>query len=180
MKRTMLSANMKRPLLLAIAATFAAACATTEPVYYAKSPEPTSWVGPAGPAGPTGATGMTELAGITGPIGATGATGPQGSIGATGAQGAIGSVGGNNGWNLYRAFTFEGRSDDITGADSNKARDIANYLNRNPSFRVAIDGPSARYVHSVVDALKDAGVPASKLQTSAFGDPPFHSDRRVD
>ena len=148
-------------------------------------------MGPTGPAGPagatgsqgatgrTGGTGMTELAGINGPIGATGATGPQGSIGATGAQGPIGSVGGNNGWSLYRAFTFEGRSDDITGADSNKAREIANYLNRNPSFRVAIDGPSARYVHSVVDALKDAGVPASKMQTGAFGDPQLRSDRRV-
>jgi hypothetical protein len=44
---------------------------------------------------------------------------------------------------------------------------------------VAIDGPNARYVHSVVDALKDAGVPAYKMQTGTFGDPQLRGDRRV-
>jgi hypothetical protein len=118
------------------------------------------------------------MAGLSGPIGATGAAGPQGSIGATGSQGPL--AGGSSGrWSFYRDFTFAGNSDDILRSDSNKAREIADYLNRNPSARVAIDGPSQRYVHSVVDALKDAGVPAYKIQTGAFGDPQLKSDRRV-
>jgi hypothetical protein len=31
----------------------------------------------------------------------------------------------------------------------------------------------------VVDALKDAGVPAYKMQTGAFGDPQLRGERRV-
>ena len=87
--------------------------------------------------------------------------------------------GASTNWILYRDFTFEGRSDDIIRADSNKAREIANYLSQNPNARVAVDGPSQRYVHSVVDALKEAGVPASKIQTGTFGDPQLRGDRRV-
>jgi hypothetical protein len=44
---------------------------------------------------------------------------------------------------------------------------------------VAIDGPTPRYVHSVVDALKEAGVPAYKIQTGTFGDPQLRGERRV-
>lgn len=78
-----------------------------------------------------------------------------------------------------RDFTFEGRSDDIIRADRKKSSEIATYLNQNPSARVAIDGPSQRYVHSVVDALKDAGVPVSKMQTGSFENPQVRTDRRV-
>jgi hypothetical protein len=120
------------------------------------------------------------MAGLSGPVGATGSVGPQGAIGSTGAQGQLAQGGNSNSiWSLYRDFTFEGRSDDIIRADRNKSREIANYLSQNPSARVAIDGPSQRYVHSVVDALKDAGVPTNKMQTGNFGDPQLRGDRRV-
>ena len=126
-----------------------------------------------------GAQGKTELAGISGLTGATGAAGPQGSIGPTGAQGSLAGATAVGSWRFYREFTFVGNSDDILRSDGNKAREIADYLKQNPSYRVAIDGPSQRYVHSVIDALKDAGVPSSKMQTGAFGDPQLRTDRRV-
>jgi outer membrane protein OmpA-like peptidoglycan-associated protein len=66
--------------------------------------------------------------------------------------------------------------DDILRADSNKAREIADYLNQNPSSRVAIDGSSERRVSEVRNALIGAGVPAYKIQTGAFGDPQTRSD----
>jgi len=55
-------------------------------------------------------------------------------------------------------------SDDILRSDGNKAREIADYMNRNPSLRVGIDGSSARRVANVRDALINAGVPAYKIQ----------------
>ena len=138
--------------------------------------------GEAGPAGATGAQGATGLTGaqgssIPGPRGATGASGPQGSIGPTGAQGAKAGV--NGGWTLYRDFTFEGRSDDIIRSDSAKAGEIAHHMKQNPSQQVAIDGPNKRYVHSVYNALVDAGVPKSKIQTGTFGDQSLSDNRRV-
>ena len=126
-----------------------------------------------------GAQGKAELAGISGPTGATGAAGAQGSIGPTGAQGPLAGTTAGGNWRFYRDFTFAGNSDDILRSDSNKAKEIADYLKQNPTFRVAIDGPSQRYVHSVVDALKDAGVPSHKMQTGAYGDPQLRADRRV-
>jgi hypothetical protein len=83
------------------------------------------------------------------------------------------------GWSLYRDYTFPGYSDDIQRSDSNKSREVADYMNQNPSSRIAIDGPNPRYVHSVVESLTDAGVPAYKIQTSAVGDPQLRRERRV-
>jgi len=147
---------------------------------------PTGQTGPVGATGSQGATGFTgaqgdtQMAGISGPTGATGASGPQGAVGPTGAQGPMaGSASANARWTLYRDFTFAGNSDDILRSDRSKVQDIANYLNQNPSARVAIDGPSQRYVHSVVDALKDAGVPAYKMQTGSFDNSQMRGDRRV-
>ncbi len=145
-------------------------------------------VGPTGPAGPagaagargatgsTGAQGSTELVGISGPTGATGAAGPQGAVGPTGAQGP---TAGGGGWGWYRDYTFNVNSDDILRSDGNKAREIADYMSRNPSLRVGIDGSSARRVGNVRDALINAGVPAYKIQTGAFGDPQLRRDNRV-
>jgi hypothetical protein len=153
-----------------------------------------TFVGPAGPTGRTGvagvqgatgytgAQGSTELAGVVGPTGRSGEIGPQGVVGPTGAQGPIGTGAMGNAvgsWNSYREFTFNGNSDDIVRADSNKAREVADYLNQNPSARVSIAGPSQRYVHSVREALTDAGVPKSKIQLSAFDDSQRRSDHRV-
>lgn len=147
-------------------------------------------VGPAGPAGPSGvagaqgatgfagAQGSTEMAGFSGPAGATGAAGPQGAIGPTGAQGQM-AGGGNARWSSYRDYSFNVNSNDILRDDGSKAREIADYLNQNPSARVAIDGSRERRVNNVRDALIDAGVPAYKIQTGAFGDPQLRRDSRV-
>ncbi|OGA23081.1 MAG: hypothetical protein A3H34_04975 [Betaproteobacteria bacterium RIFCSPLOWO2_02_FULL_67_19] len=115
---------------------------------------------------------------MAGPTGRTGAAGAQGSIGQTGAQGPGGTTVAL--WTSFRDYTFVGNSDDILRSDSGKAQEIADYLNRNPSARIAIDGPNERYVHSVVDALKDVGVPIDKMQTGAVGNAQLRRDRRVE
>lgn len=116
------------------------------------------------------------MAGYAGPTGATGAAGPQGSVGATGAQGPM--AGGGN-WTSYRDYSFNVNSYDILSSDGNKAREIADYMNQNPSARIAIDGANGRRVNRVRDALINAGVPAYKIQTGSFGDPQQRSDGRV-
>jgi outer membrane protein OmpA-like peptidoglycan-associated protein len=116
------------------------------------------------------------MAGLTGPAGATGRTGPQGTIGPIGQQGASGA--GEN-WSSYRDYRFNVNSDDILSSDSNKAREVADYLQQNPSARVAIDGSSERRVSRVRTALMDAGVPAYKIQTGAFGDAQQRRDGQV-
>jgi hypothetical protein len=122
------------------------------------------------------------MAGVTGPTGATGSPGPQGVIGETGAQGVGGSTGAmgmaapSPSWN----YTFSGDRDDILGNDRNKAQEIASYMNQIPASRVTINGPSRRYVRSVVGVLQDAGVPASRIQTGAFTDPNLNNGNRVD
>jgi outer membrane protein OmpA-like peptidoglycan-associated protein len=133
--------------------------------------------GARGATGSTGAQGSTELAGISGPAGATGVTGAQGATGPTGAQG-LAAAGGSN-WSSYRDYTFNVNSNDILRADGNKAREIADYMNQNPSFRIAIDGSNERRVSNVRAALIDAGVPAYKIQTGAFGDPQRRTNSRV-
>jgi len=116
------------------------------------------------------------MAGLTGPAGATGRTGPQGTIGPIGQQGASGA--GEN-WSSYRDYRFNVNSDDILSSDGNKAREVADYLQQNPSARVAIDGSSERRVSRVRTALMDAGVPAYKIQTGAFGDAQQRRDGQV-
>ena len=151
--------KVKLPLVLAVAAVFAAGCAST------RAPEPTAqsnWTGPAGPSGPAGATGPT---------------GPQGAIGSMGAQGPAAATGGT--WSSYRDYTFNGNSDDIVSSDGNKAREVASYVNQNPSLRVAIDGFSERRVINVRKALIDAGVPANRIQTGAYGDAQARRDGHV-
>jgi outer membrane protein OmpA-like peptidoglycan-associated protein len=135
--------------------------------------------GAQGATGSTGAQGRTELAGISGPTGATGATGPQGSIGPTGAQGPLASAAGNGNWSVYRGYDFAFARDDIAANDSQKAGQIAEHMSRNPSYKLALDGPSHRRVVAVRDALISAGVPAYKIETGAYGDPKLRSDRHV-
>jgi hypothetical protein len=144
--------------------------------------------GPTGPAGPsgatgaqgatgyTGATGNAQMAGISGAQGFTGAAGSQGAMGQTGAQGPLAA---NGSWSPYRDYTFNSSSDAIGSADSGKAREIANYMGQNPSYRLGIDGYNANRVDNVRDALVNAGVPAFKIQTGPFGDPQLRRDSRV-
>ncbi len=66
-------------------------------------------------------------------------------------------------------------------------------MKQNPSLQIGIDGSmdprgsdprdqnlSDRRVSAVRDALIQAGVPASKIQTGAFGDTGLTRDRRVE
>jgi outer membrane protein OmpA-like peptidoglycan-associated protein len=109
-------------------------------------------------------------------MGATGAAGPQGAVGPTGARGPL--AGGSR-WSSYRDYTFASNDDGILRVDGNKAREIAEYMNQNPSYRIAIDGSNDRRVSNVRSALIDAGVPAYKIQTGAYGDAQLRRDGRV-
>jgi outer membrane protein OmpA-like peptidoglycan-associated protein len=86
---------------------------------------------------------------------------------------------GNGGWDAYRDYTFTANSNEILRSDNGKAKEIANYLDENPSLRIGLDGSSERRVGVVRDALIKAGVPASKIQIGAFGDPQLRRDGRV-
>lgn len=87
-------------------------------------------------------------------------------------------IGGGN-WSPYRDYSFNANGFDILRSDGNKAREIADYMNQNPSARVAIDGSNERRVARVRDALINAGVPSYKIQTGSFGDPQQRGDNRV-
>jgi outer membrane protein OmpA-like peptidoglycan-associated protein len=130
------------------------------------------------------------VAGIVGEAGRSGPAGVQGPVGATGAQGPVGVVGR---WTSFREFLFEDSGSDIRASDQSKVADIAGYMKQNPSLQVGIDGSmdprgsgprdqglSDRRVSAVRDALIQAGVPASQIQTGAFGDARLARDRRVE
>lgn len=153
-------------------------------------------IGPAGPAGSQGAAGTQGTSGQTGTQGSTmagrigasgsaGATGAQGSVGTTGAQGPVGIV---DRWTSYRVINFDYGRSDLSAADRSTISEIAAYLAKNPSLQIGIDGYrdasnlslSERRVGTVRDALIMAGVPSSKVQIGAFGDPQFSRDKRVE
>jgi outer membrane protein OmpA-like peptidoglycan-associated protein len=132
----------------------------------------------------------SAMAGATGPAGRSGPAGVKGPVGATGAQGPVGVV---DRWTSFREFTFDYNRADLHTSDQSKISDIATYLNDNPSLQVGIDGSmdprgsdprdqqlSDRRVGAVRDALIQAGVPASKIETGAFGDTQLARDRRVE
>jgi outer membrane protein OmpA-like peptidoglycan-associated protein len=82
-------------------------------------------------------------------------------------------------WSPFRNYTFNANSDDILRSDGDKAREIADYLAQNPTYRVGLDGADERRINRVRDALTAAGVPASKIEMGAFGDPQIRSDGQV-
>jgi outer membrane protein OmpA-like peptidoglycan-associated protein len=116
---------------------------------------------------------------VVGLSGASGTAGPAGAQGAIGQTGAQGPMAGKSVWSSYRDYTFSANSNEILRSDSNKATDIASYMNKNPSARIGLDGADARRVGVVREALVVAGVPPSKIQSGAFGDPQQRSDGRV-
>jgi outer membrane protein OmpA-like peptidoglycan-associated protein len=74
-----------------------------------------------------------------------------------------------------------------------KVSEIASYMNENPSLRIGIDGSMAprgtdprnqdlsdRRISAVRDALIEAGVPSSKIQSGVYGDAKLARDRRVE
>jgi outer membrane protein OmpA-like peptidoglycan-associated protein len=96
-------------------------------------------------------------------------------------------------WTSYRKFTFDNDRADIRASERGQISDIAAYMGQNPSLRLGIDGPtdlgvtdsrnqdlSARRVGAVRDALIQAGTPAYKIRTGAFGDPSLKRERQVE
>jgi hypothetical protein len=153
-------------------------------------------VGPTGPAGEQGSvgaqgvTGDTGLkgnttAGVAGSTGASGTVGAQGATGLTGDQGPTGVIAH---WTSYRNFSFENGEDGIASSDAVKLSRIAAYIKLNPSLQLGIDTykfPSNqdlrdRRINAVRVGLIDAGVPAEKISTGAFGDPLPRNDARVE
>jgi len=71
----------------------------------------------------------------------------------------------------------------------NQVSEIADYMQQNPSMIVGIDGSSprgsdqnldGRRVSNVRKALVEAGVPAFRIETGAFGDAQLVRERRVE
>jgi outer membrane protein OmpA-like peptidoglycan-associated protein len=109
------------------------------------------------------------MAGITGATGATGPAGPQGAVGPTGGRGPAGSQGSTaryEAWSTYAEYTFN-NSDQILRSDSNKARELAYYMQQNPSYQIGLDGMNENRVRVVRNELIGAGVPADKIRRPA-------------
>ncbi len=79
-------------------------------------------------------------------------------------------------WN----YTFSGNRANILASDSGKAQEVANYVQQNPSTQITLSGPDRRYLDSVGDALRNAGVPASRIQRGSLTDPNVNNGHRVD
>lgn len=141
---------MKRPLLFAIAAAVAAGCATPEPMVRSQEAEPVSRARPAATAGTTDYPGALGCPDMA-----------------------------RSGWKPFRDYAFSPNSDEILQSDGNKAWEIAESMKQNPSLRTAIDGLNARRAGSVRDALLNAGVPADRILTGAYGDPQLRRENRV-
>jgi outer membrane protein OmpA-like peptidoglycan-associated protein len=157
-------------------------------------------VGPAGPAGNSGPSGQQGETGATGAqgsatagiAGSTGYSGPAGATGPTGPTGALGPAGVVGRWTAYREFWFDYDKADMHDPNGNTINEIAAYLKQNPSLQVGIDGSmdshgsdphnqdlSDRRVNAVRQALLQAGVPADRIQTGAYGAETQRRDRRV-
>jgi outer membrane protein OmpA-like peptidoglycan-associated protein len=156
---------------------------------------PVGSIGSSGVAGVQGASGQMGnrgdvTVGNAGEAGPSGAAGAQGPMGATGAQGPAGIVGH---WTKYREFTFNADQAALQPSDMTMVNEIAGYMAQNPSLHIGIDGftnPDGgapnnqslnnRRVEAVQNALITAGVPASKIQEGAFGNPQLRRDGRVE
>jgi outer membrane protein OmpA-like peptidoglycan-associated protein len=98
-----------------------------------------------------------------------------------------------NRWTQYRDFAFDANKSDLRTSETGKAAEIAAYLKQNPSLQVGLEGSmdvrgtdqrdaglrdlSDRRVKLVRDALIQAGVPALKIKTGAFGDARRHDQQ---
>lgn len=105
-------------------------------------------------------------------------------MGPIGARGPVANVGS---WTSYRDFTFGYDSVKIKTSDQSTVSDIAQYMAKNPSLQIGIDGtdPSNqdlgdRRAGAVRDALIQAGVSADRIQTGAFGAPQLRRNGRVE
>ena len=158
-------------------------------------------VGPVGPVGNSGVAGVQGVSGETGAqgyamAGSAGAAGPSGDVGAQGPTGRaaararlVSSVAGpRTGISASTVINGSSGPSDVT-----MVNEIAGYMAQNPSLQIGIDGSTApngvaptnqnlndRRVDALHNALLTAGVPASKMQTGAFGNPQLRRDGRVE
>jgi hypothetical protein len=152
-----------------------------------------------GPTGPTGEQGSAGQQGITGEAGSKGSTtegiaglaGPSGIDGAIGQQGSIGDQGFAGQvayWNPYKEFNFPLNETSLDAADMRKVNEIADYLKRNPSLQIGIDGTAVRSrdqglndarVNAIRAALIDDGVSPDKISTGALGDKDLRRQGRI-
>jgi hypothetical protein len=182
--KSALRRNMaKHALLVAIAATLVAGCATAKPtdrVDFAAPPGPFGVTDEAGATASAGVRGLT-LAGPAGPVaaatpaGAGEETGPAGgrsvAVGTSaGGPGARGGPPAPSRWTPYRSYTFRPDGDGILLSDGHKAEEVSYHVQQHPSSTVALDGTNDRRVGAVRRALLDVGVPSAKITTGAFGD----------
>ena len=131
--------------------------------------------GEQGEAGWTGAQGSTS-AGVVGPAGRTGPAGPQGSVGPSGETGPMALT---DRWSSYREIWFPPNSMVLEQSEQIHVHEVADYSKRNRSVRIGLDGAIDR-ASTVHEALVQAGVPAWKIQTGAFGDQRLSQSRRVE
>jgi len=162
---------MKRGLFFAVLVLFVAGCSQK---FY-------------GPSGAPGAQGVPGLAGPAGPMGPAGPQGPAGQQGVAGVQGPAGPAGiqGPAGvpWTTFKDILFDSNNATIRTNEMVKVSEIADYAKQNPSVNVGLDGHtdpfgtdsynqglSGRRVSVIRDALIQAGVPASRIHSGAFGE----------
>jgi outer membrane protein OmpA-like peptidoglycan-associated protein len=130
------------------------------------------------------------MAGVDGAAGRSGPSGARGEVGPMGTQGAPGVV---ERWTSFRDVNFDYESDYIKPSEASKFSEIAAYMKGNPSLNIGVDGSmdprgsdprnqdlSDRRISAVVNALVEAGVPAHRIETGAFGDSELRQDRRVE
>ena len=177
---------MKRALLLSAIALFAVGCSarpiggeTGWKIYGAAGPQGVA--GPVGPTGPAGPAGVAGRRGPAGPMGDAGATGMQGVVGAQGESGPQPAA--SPRLTSFRDFLFDFDKSDVRQNEARNVAEVAAHMQQNPTFTVGIDGYadprgtnpynqalSERRVNAIRDALVQAGVPADKIVTGAFGD----------
>jgi outer membrane protein OmpA-like peptidoglycan-associated protein len=88
----------------------------------------------------------------------------------------------------YRDFWFTTDSADILTAQRSVVSEMADYVKRNPSLILGIDGYvdlknkdlSDHRVEAVRGALITSGVPAERIQVGAFGDSKLRREGRVE
>jgi len=88
----------------------------------------------------------------------------------------------------YRDFWFNDNSADILSTQKSVLIEVADYVKRNPSLMIGIDGHmdsrhmdlSKDRVNNVRNAFIDAGVPAERIKTGSLGDPKLSRDGRVE
>jgi outer membrane protein OmpA-like peptidoglycan-associated protein len=86
-------------------------------------------------------------------------------------------------WTTFKDVLFDFDKSNLRANEQPEINEIASYLQQNPAFTVGIDGHadprgtdrynqalSERRVSAIKAALMQAGVPAEKIQTGAFGE----------